>query len=75
MCSQQRRAEFNYSGEMTEEQKWRVLVTFEQRARIAEENNLPATAKSWRDRHRNLLGAEAANVIFVDRANERNHVT
>jgi hypothetical protein len=60
---------------MTEKQKRRLLEGFQQRAKIAEGNNLPATAKSWRDRHYNLMGAHAADIIFVDReANEQEHV-
>jgi hypothetical protein len=52
---------------VTEQQKCRLLAAFLERARIAEENGLPATARSWRDLHHNLLSRDAAAIVFVDR--------
>jgi hypothetical protein len=52
---------------VTEQQKCRLLAAFLERAKVAEANGLPMTAKSWRDLHLNLLGRDAAAIVFVDR--------
>lgn len=53
---------------MTEEEKRRILAGFLERAQIADERNLPATAKSWRDRHNNLMVDDAEKVILAQGA-------
>lgn len=43
---------------MTEDRRRQLLAGFLERAEIAQRNNLPATAKSWRDLHHNLTQGE-----------------
>ncbi len=55
---------------MTEEQAREILAGFLERAQIAEKSGLPATAKSWIERHNNLMADNIDKIILAKGANE-----
>lgn len=50
---------------MTEEQKLKQLALLEMKARIAERNNLPATAQWWREAYENVRKKPASEMILT----------
>ena len=56
---------------MTEQQKRAALASIALRAQIAEESELPYTARSWRDLHFNVAGREAGEIVMAKCVEEK----
>ena len=51
----------------TEQQKQAALANIEARIRLAEDNGLHSTARSWRDYHANLAMRPAAEIVIANK--------